>query len=189
MDLKEILIEEGIVKIRTKDEKPFILKSGKESRLFIDIKKAALNPDILDKIASEIYYMGMDEILNLYDFDLIASVAVGGIPIATALSLTTGIPQIIVRSEKHDRGTQTQIIGDDGNDNLRGKKCVLIEDVATTGGSIINAVTALDKVGAICNNVIVVVDREEGAQELCKKNKLNLYPILKKSDFGIKEES
>ena len=178
MNLKEMLIEEGIVKIKNKDEEPFTLKSGKKSRLFIDIKEASLNPEILEEIVRIIkfnwdWYRGMNTVI-------IGSVAIGAIPIASVLSVEIGINQIIVRSEKHDRGTQSQIIG-----NCKDKRVLLIEDVATSGGSIVSAVRAIREVGGICNDCIVVVDRQEGAKEWCGINDINLISLLKKSDFGI----
>lgn len=195
MDLKEMLIKEKIVKIKKPDEEPFILKSGKKSKLFIDIKQASLNPQILKRITQDIINMITKEIpdlamthshlsdLHLYLFNKIGSVAVGGVPIGTSLSLETNIPQIIVRSEKHDRGTQSQVIGD-----CKGKKVLLVEDVATSGGSIVNSVKAIRDVGGICDTCMVVVDRQEGAEQNCKDNGINLYSLLKKSDFGISEE-
>lgn len=63
----------------------------------------------------------------------------------------------------------------------------MIEDVATSGGSIIKAVEAIREAGGMCNTCIVIVDREEGAIELCKKNNIKLISLLKKSDFGIRE--
>jgi len=179
--LAETLKNAGIVKIKTIDEEPFTLKSDKKSRLFIDIKEATLNPRILKEIELEIYWQ--NEPVNIDDFERIASVAVGGVPIASVLSCHSLIPQIIVRSEKHDRGTKSQIIG-----NCNGKKCILIEDVATSGGSIVSAVKAIREAGGICNDCIVIVSREEGAEQLCKENNINLYPLLRKSDFGIKED-
>jgi len=195
MNLKEMLIKEGIVKIKNKNEEPFTLKSGKKSRLFIDIKEASLNPQILKRITQNAIGIITEDIPNLsltnanfpdshiFLFDKIASVAVGGVPIATALSLETNVSQIIVRSEKHDRGTQSQIIG-----NCYGKNCILIEDVATSGGSIVKATNAIREAGGICNTCIVIVSREEGAERLCGENNINLYSILRKSDFGINEE-
>jgi len=180
MNLKEMLIKEGIVKIKKDGEEPFTLKSGKKSRLFIDIKEACLNPITLKEIVNSIKNIGLDD-FNL-TYEIIGSVAVGGVPIASVLSFIYNTPQIIVRSEKHDRGTQSQVIG-----NCKGQRILLIEDVATSGGSIINAVRAIRDVGGICNNCIVVVDREEGAKEWCLQNDINLYPLLKKSDFGIEE--
>lgn len=63
-----------------------------------------------------------------------------------------------------------------------------IDDVATSGGSIVSAVQAIRDVGDICNNCVVVVDRQEGAKENCSNNGINLYSLLKKSDFGITKE-
>jgi len=185
MNLKEMLIKEGIVKIKKDGEELFTLKSGKKSRLFIDIKEASLNPDILDKIKWEffrIYGFNTDPEGLFMKYERIGSVAIGGIPVATIISYFSKVPQIIVRSEKHDRGTKSQVIG-----NCKGQRILLIEDVTTSGGSIINAVRAIRDVGGICNNCIVVVDREEGAKEWCLQNDINLYPLLKKSDFGIEE--
>lgn len=184
MNLKEMLIKEGIVKIKNEGEELFTLKSRKKSRLFIDIKHASLNPIILKRITRNVIDIIVDDIgIHLYVFDKIASIAIGGIPITTSLSLETGIHQIIVRSEKHDRGIQSQVIGD-----CKNKQVLLIEDVATTGGSIINAVKAIREAGGICDTCIVIVDREEGAKELCFTNDIILYSLLKKSDFGINLE-
>jgi len=186
MNLKEMLIKENIVKIKNKDEEPFTLKSGKKSRLFIDVKEASLNPEILNTIKWEflkIHGFELDPQGLFMKYERIGSVAVGGIPVATIISYFSKVPQIIVRSEKHDRGTQSQIIG-----NCKDKRVLLIEDVATSGGSIINAVRVIRETGGICNDCIVVVDREEGAKEWCLQNDINLYPLLKKSDFGINEE-
>lgn len=195
MNLKEMLIYRKIVKIKPKDEDPFILKSGKKSRLFIDIKEASLDPYILKIITQNIVRIITEDIPNMtltsnnfndqhiFLFDNVASVALGGIPIATAVSLETNIPQIVIRSEKHDRDTKSQIIG-----NCKNMTCILIEDVATSGGSIINAVKYIRDAGGVCNNCIVVVSREEGAERLCFENNINLYSIIRKTDFGLNED-
>lgn len=192
MNLKEILIKEEIIKIRGKQEEPFIVNElGTKSRLFIDIKEASLNPEILRRIARQLVRTIEEEtdltLINLHHpdlplflFDKIGSVAVGGVPIATALSLETHKPQIIVRSGKHDRGTQSLIIG-----NCEGKKVILIEDVSVTGNAVIKGVKAIREAGGICNTCIVVVDRQEGAERNCLDNGIILLSLLKKSDFGI----
>lgn len=186
MNLKEMLIKENIVKIKNKDEEPFTLKSGKKSRLFIDIKEASLNPEILDKIKWEFFkifkFTNIPEGLFM-KYERIGSVAVGGIPVATIISYFSKVTQIIVRSEKHDRGTQSQVIGD-----CKNKRVLLIEDVATSGGSIVSAVKAIRELGGICNTCIVVVDRQEGAERNCLDNEIDLISLLKKSDFGINKE-
>ncbi len=192
MNLKDMLIKEGIIKIRNKDEESFVVNElGTKSRLFIDIKEASLNPNILNRITQQIIRVIIEDTdlalinvnhpeLPLFLFDRIGSVAVGGVPLATALSLETKIPQIIVRSGKHDRGTQSQVIG-----NCKGKKVILIEDVTVTGNATIKGVKAIREAGGICNICIVVVDRQEEAERNCLDNDIILLSLLKKSDFGI----
>lgn len=195
MKLKEMLIKEGIVKVKNEGEEPFILTSGKKSILFIDIKQASLNPIILNQIVNTIIMNGnapaylelcfrSDISRKQYNDDgiRIGSIAVGGIPIGTALSLKTGINQVIVRSEKHDRGTQSQVIGD-----CKQKRVLLIEDVATSGGSIVRASKAIRDAGGVCDNCIVIVDRQEDAETNCLDNGIKLISLLKKSDFVINE--
>lgn len=194
MNLKEMLIKEGIVKIKNKDEELFTLKSGRKSRLFIDIKQASLNPEILEKIVDDIitypHSPAMFEICKREkqyrekqnEWSVIGSVAIGAVPIASVLSVKTGIKQVIIRSEKHDRGTQSQVIGD-----CKDKIIFLIEDVATSGESIVSAVKAIRDAGGVCNDCLVIVDRQEGAYQNCKDNKVRLFSLIKKSDFGINE--
>lgn len=196
MNLKEMLINEEVIKIRKKDEEPFIVNAlGTKSRFFIDLKEASLNPDILKAIRRKLYsyneytynfganacdYNGCAYDQFFRKYDKIASVAIGGIPIATMLSLNLGIPQIIIRSSKHDRGTQSQIIGD-----CKDKICILIEDVSVSGQSIINAAKIIRNAGGICNDCLVIVDRQEGAERNCLDNDIRLFSLMKKSDFEI----
>lgn len=182
-DMRDRLIDmlvsqEGIVKIRSPDEEPFILTSGRKSRLFFDVKEASLSPKINGLVKSLIMKKIADT--RNRDFNKLGSIAIGSIPITSILSYATSIPQIIVRSERHKTGTESRIIGD-----CKDLDILLIDDVATSGGSAVNAVLEIRKAGGICNKCIVVVDRQEGAEELCKENGITLYSILKKSDFGV----
>lgn len=196
MNLKEMLIKEGIIKIRKKYEEPFIInEQGTKSRLFIDIKEASLNPEILKEIKRKIFnkseytynyganifnYEGYAYENFFKQYDRIASIAIGGIYVATMLSISLNIPQITIRSSKHNRGTQSQIIGD-----CKDKNCILIEDVSVSGQTIIDAAKVIRNAGGTCTDCIVIVDREEGAEKNCLDNKIRLFPLLKKSDFEI----
>lgn len=173
-----MLLKEGIIKIKKEDEEPFILKN-KKSRFFIDIKEASLNPYILGELLNKFHKFFYDT-LCFSSFDKFGSIAIGSIPIVTALSLEYKIPQIIIRSEKHESGIQSQVIGDCKYMNI-----LLIEDVATTGESIIDSANAIREAGGICEKCIVIVDREEGAKENCLDNGIELYFLLKKSDFEV----
>jgi orotate phosphoribosyltransferase len=154
----------------------FILTSGVHSDYYIDIKKASTNPFILDKIT---------KILSNYskDYDIIAGMELGAVPLIVALSLEIKKPFVIIRKAKRDHGTSKQIEGDDvGN-----KKVLIIEDVTTSGGSVIEAIKILKNEEAIVDKVIVIVDREFGAKDKIKNFGLDLIPLLNISEI-IKEE-
>ncbi len=147
----------------------FILSSGKKSSYYIDLKKACTNPKILKEIVKEIA-----ELIRNEKADRIAGVAVGGLPLATGVSLELGIPFLIVRKEKKEHGTERLIEGE----FKAGERVVVLEDVTTSGSSALAAVEAIREKKLICNKVIVVVDRLEGAGELLKKRDITLVPLL-----------
>ena len=148
----------------------FTLASGKKSDYYINIKEVYTKPEVLKEIAVK-----MAEIIEGKKIDKIAGVAIGAIPIAVALSLQTGIPFVIVRKEKKNHGTSSKIEGE----IKEGEKVVIVEDVTTTGGSVINAIEALRSLGCICKEALVVVDREEGAEENLKRKGVKLISLFK----------
>jgi len=146
----------------------FTLASGKKSDFYIDIKKAYTKPEVLRKITREMARLIKDE-----KVDKIAGVAIGAVPLATALSLESGLPFLIVRKELKGHGTGNKIEGD-----LRaGEKVIIVEDVTTTGESVLKAVKAIREVKAVCDKVVVVVDRDEGARELLASHGIALLPL------------
>jgi len=154
----------------------FTLASGKKSKYYIDIKKASANPRILKLMAREI----AEKIkINSIDADYIGCVALGGVPIAVAVSLETDLPLIIIRKEAKEYGTKGQIVGD----FIKNSKVLMVEDVATTGGSVMKAIKLLRDEGLIISNVIVVVDREEGAHTALADEGVELMPLVKIGDI------
>lgn len=147
----------------------FILASGKKSSYYIDIKRAYTNPKVLREIVKEIARLIKNE-----KVDRVAGVAVGGIPLAAGVALELGIPFLIIRKEKKEHGTERLIEGEFRS----GEKVVVIEDVTTSGSSALDAVDAIREKKLICNKVIVVVDRAEGAGEMLKKHDITLVPLL-----------
>lgn len=146
----------------------FTLSSGKKSNYYIDIKKAYTKPEILREIAREMARLIKDE-----KVDKIAGVAVGAVPLAAALSLEAGIPFLIVRKEQKDYGTGKRIEGE-----LRaGERVIVVEDVTTSGASVLRAVEAIREAGGVCEAVLVVVDRREGAAKLLYENGVVLKPL------------
>ncbi len=154
----------------------FTLASGKKSRYYIDIKKASTNPHLLKLIACRIL-----EILRLHSIsaDYIGGVALGGIPIAVAVSLETDLPLLMIRKEIKEYGTKGQIVGE----TERGRSVILVEDVTTTGSSVLKAIRTLRDEGLVIRHVIVVVDREEGAYENLRDAGVELIPLIRLSEL------
>jgi orotate phosphoribosyltransferase len=154
----------------------FTLASGAKSSYYIDIKKASTNPEVLYLI-SQLMAEKM-QIGNIRP-DRIAGVVLGSIPLATALSLATGIPFVMVRQEKKDHGTGKLVEGD----LHEGDKVLVIEDVITTAGSSMKAVSALRNEGAVVQTVMSVIDREGGGKENLANIGITLIPLLRGSEF------
>ena len=150
----------------------FTLASGKKSKYYIDIKKASASPRILKHIAHEI-----SEKIKLHsiDADYIGCVALGGVPVAVAVSLEMDMPLIIIRKEAKEYGTKGQVVGD----FIRNSTVLMVEDVATTGGSVLKAIRLLKDEGLKINHVIVVVDREEGAKKALEDEGVELIALVR----------
>jgi len=150
----------------------FVLTSGAVSDYYIDIKKASTNPKVLKKIVKK-----MAEYTK--DYELLAGMELGAVPLVVALSLETNIPYVIIRKEKRDHGTGKQIEGSD----VKGKKVLIIEDVTTSGGSVLKSIDIIRENNGIVDEVIVVVDRESGTKEKLKAVDVNFIPLLSISDI------
>lgn len=148
----------------------FTLASGAKSEYYIDIKSAMTKPALLMAVA--------EKIAASETFDLVAGIAVGGVPLATATALVAHKPYAIIRSSEKDHGKSAMIIGD-----VKGKNVLLVEDVTTSGGSALYGILKLRSAGAIINRVITVVDREQGAAAMLKEHQIELIPLVKVSEI------
>lgn len=148
----------------------FTLASGKKSPYYIDVKSAVTNPDLLFAIASAIE--------KTQTFDVVAGVAVGGVPLAVATAMVTKKPYAIIRAAEKSHGKKEVIIG-----NVNGVNVLLVEDVTTSGGSAIYGINTLRNAGAQADRVVTVVDREQGAEEMLKKQGVTLFPLVKVSEI------
>jgi orotate phosphoribosyltransferase len=152
----------------------FTLASGRESDYYVDMKKAITDPLILSQIGEMMAKKIADE-----KVDKVAGPALGAVPIATAVSLASGIPMLMIRKSKKGYGTSKLIEGD----LSEGDRVVVVEDVTTTGNSLLKAVEAVKESGGIVVRAFVAVDREEGARENLEKKGVKLEPLVTKSDF------
>jgi len=157
----------------------FVLTSGAVSDYYVDIKKASTNPGVLNTIATQMKNI----IKNKYD--LIAGMELGAVPLIVALSLQTNIPFVIIRKQKRDHGTGKQIEGE----SVKDKKVLIIEDVTTSGGSVVNTIQILRQNNATLDKVITVVDRESGAQEKIEKLNLEFHPLVTVNDILKKKDN
>lgn len=159
--LSELLIEEKAVK-----KGNFILTSGKQSEYYVDIKDACAKPYIMKEIVSEV--------IKKLNARIVAGVELGAVPIVIGVSYHLNLPYLIIRKEsKH--GMKKLIIGNPE----KGSEVNIIEDVVTTGNSVLKAVNLLRENGCVVKRAITVVDREEGGKELLEENGVELMPLLK----------
>jgi len=149
----------------------FELAHGGTSNYYIDKYRFETNPDCLQLIAEAFAERVGDAKLG--------GVALGGVPLAAVTSVETGTPYVIARKQAKEYGTGNRIEGE-----LReGENVVVLEDIATTGQSAIDAVQALREAGAVVDRVLVVVDREEGASENLAEHDIELASLLTASEL------
>ncbi len=163
-------ILELLVRYKAVEFGDFTLASGAKSTYYIDVKTAIMQPELLSEIAAEV--------AQRFEFEVIAGVAVGGVPLATAVSLAAMKPCAIIRAAAKDHGKSQMVIG-----NVAGKHVLLIEDVTTSGGSSKYGVDELRKAGAVVDAVVTVVDREGGASELLAADGVCLHPLVRAGEL------
>ncbi len=133
----------------------FVLSSGRTSSYYIDKYLFETRPDVLRDLARLLARALPPGTTRL------AGPALGGVPLATAVALETGIPFVIVRPEAKDHGTARTIEGG----LAQGDRVVVLEDVVTTGGQAVRAARAIDAAGGQVLLILAVVDRNEGGRE------------------------
>ena len=133
----------------------FTLSDGSLTDYYVDKYVFETRPAVLDAIADEIATRLDDGI------DVIAGPALGAVPLVTAVSLRTGVRGAFVRRGDTHHGTQARIEGDIG----KGQRVAVVEDVTATGATIIEAAELVEETGGTVERMIVVVDRNEGADE------------------------
>lgn len=172
MDLKQLGKE--IIETSYK-EGEFTLSSGRSSTYLFDKYGFETRPKVLEEIARN-----MEKMVTV-ETSKIAGMELGGVPLATALSLKTGLPFIIVRKGRKGYGTDKLIEGDLDADD----KVVVVEDISTTGSQALSAASIIENAGASILKIICVVDREEGAREEIENKGYKFESLFTKSSLGI----
>ncbi|MDH7592925.1 MAG: orotate phosphoribosyltransferase [Methanomicrobiales archaeon] len=164
-DIAELLKEAGALK-----RGEFLLSSGRRSSIYVDVKVALTKPLVLGAIARAIG--------ERLDGDVVAGVAVGGVPLAVATALATGIPYAIIRRGEKGHGIAGVVIGE-----VEGRRAILVEDVTTSGESALYGCHVLRERGATVDRVITVVDRGEGAEDLLRSEGIELVALVRVSEL------
>ena len=151
----------------------FTLASGKKSSYYVDLRLVPSYPLEFRKMVKYLEEEIVKDI-GLENFDSVVSVPTGGLVIASALAIETVKPLIYVRSKPKDYGTSKSVEGKISD----GMKVVMIDDVATTGGSVITAVKSLKKENISINDAYVIVNRLEGADDALLEVGVKMHSIL-----------
>lgn len=147
----------------------FTLTSGAKSKFYIDVKAASTDPATLRIVAHAMAQLAAKH----GPFDAVAGMELGAVPLATAVSLESDLPLLIIRKAERTHGTGKRIEGR----QVRGQRVLVVEDVTTSGGSTVEAVKVLREAGAKVDFACVVVDRESGAVEALKAVDVALHPL------------
>ena len=127
----------------------FLLRSGRTANFYFDKYMFESDPSLLREVAERAATLVPD------GTELLAGLELGGVPISTALSLFTGIPQVLVRKKAKEHGTAKLAEGPD----VAGRQLLIVEDVVTTGGQVVLSAEELRQRGASVSSVLCVIDR------------------------------
>jgi orotate phosphoribosyltransferase len=151
----------------------FRLRSGVEATEYFDKYRFESEPLILRAIAEQLAPLVPSST------DLLAGLELGGVPIATALSLHTGLPCVFVRKKAKDYGTCRLAEGAD----VSGRRLLVVEDVVTSGGQVLASCEELRRLGAIVDHAVCVIDRNAGGRDLLLAEGVDLRPLFMKDDL------
>ena len=160
----------------------FTMKSGIESPFYVDLRPLASDPKILKRLAN--YLLDM---LPLDNFDLICGVPYAALPMATAMSLESYLPLIIKRKEAKEYGTKKMIEGI----FQKGQNCLLVEDVITSGKSLLETIPEIENEGISVSDIVVVLDRQQGGKEMLESKGYRVHTLFTISEVCsiLKEEN
>ena len=157
-------------------EGDFVLRSGKRSKYYLDKYLFETCPDILKALGEEFAKYVTD------DVTLIAGAELGGVALAAATAMAADKNLCIIRNSKKCYGTGKLVEG-----VLKaGDVVLLVEDIATTGGQVVEAAGVITEAGAAVKKIVCVIDRKQGAAENIAAAGYKFESILTKDDLGIK---
>jgi len=167
-------IYEKLYEIKAVQFGEFTLKSKIISPIYIDLRICISYPNILKELAK----IMSEKIKNIH-FDTICGVPYTGIFMASALSFEKNIPMILKRKEKKDYGTKKMVEGVFSKND----RCLVVEDITTTGSSLIETIESLRSEHLLINHAIVVMDRGNNTEERLKEIGCKMIPLFHLKDL------
>lgn len=156
--------ELGIIKFGS-----FTLKSGIESPFYVDLRPLASSPQLLKTLSNNLL-----QLVDNSKLELICGVPYAALPMATTMSLESGIPLIIKRKENKGYGTKRMLEGVFHD----GQNCLLVEDVITSGKSLVETIDEVEKEGLVVTDLVVVLDREQGGIQRLEEKGYNVHTLF-----------
>jgi orotate phosphoribosyltransferase len=155
----------------------YILASGKKSPYYIDLRQTISSPITLDWIANAFTRIILNEI-GRDRIDKILGVPTAGVPFATVVSQKLSLPLIYYRQARKEHGVRKKVEGTlERNDRV-----LIVDDLITTGESVIEAAEVLRDQGGVVNELVVLLDREQGGQQRLRSSRIEPHVLFKISD-------
>jgi orotate phosphoribosyltransferase len=172
--MDKVIIAQQLHEIGVIKRGNFTLKSGATSPIYFDLRAIVSYPHLLKAVADSLWQCVKD-----VKTDRICGVPYTALPIATVISIANNIPMVMVRKEVKKHGTGQQVEGH----YEPGQNCIVIEDVVTTGGSVLTTVEQLRAVGLQVSEVVAFLDRENGGKENLAKAGCRLTSVFRLNEL------
>jgi orotate phosphoribosyltransferase len=161
----------------------FTLSSGKESSLYFNMKPTMMWPRGAELAARELL-----EIARLLDVEYVGGLEMGAVPVIGSMAAMGSVEKqplktFFVRKEPKKHGTKDLLEGLGPDESLKGKRVLIVDDVATSGQSILKAINASREVGGIVEHAACLVNRDEGADFLLAESGVRLHSVFRADDF------